>query len=283
MKQIMKILHRLDAFQQKHPILAFPIAVFKKYGDDNAGDQAALITYYGFLSLFPLLFVLLSIAGVIAKTNSNLADKIVHAAFAFFPVVGAQLQSNIHGAKQSGLGLIIVILIALFGASGVASTLQQVINNLWQVDKKARRKYPLNILRSFEIIILGGGGFILTSLFIAFVAHQTSMWAKVLILPISLSLNFLVFLAIYRLSVIKQIKTKHLLLGSLITAIAWQILQAIGSYLVLNRLNRMSALYGIFAIVLGILFWIFFEAQIMLYAVEVDVVRTKKLWPRSLF
>ena len=55
MDKIKKIAHSLDRFQGSHTILAFPVAVIKRYGDDQAGKQAALVTYYAFLSLFPLL------------------------------------------------------------------------------------------------------------------------------------------------------------------------------------------------------------------------------------
>ena len=46
-----------DRVQRQHGLLGFPYAVIKKYGDDDGGREAALITYYGFLSIFPLLLL----------------------------------------------------------------------------------------------------------------------------------------------------------------------------------------------------------------------------------
>jgi membrane protein len=47
-------------------------------------------------------------------------------------------------------------------------------------------------------------------------------------------------------------------------------------------LKGMSATYGMFAIVLGALAWIFLQARVVVYAAEVNVVRYDRLWPRSL-
>ena len=55
-----------------------------------------------------------------------------------------------------------------------------------------------------------------------------------------------------------------------------------GGYLVANQLKTLSPLYGTFAIVLGLLFWIYVQALIVLYAVEVSIIIKDKLWPRSL-
>ena len=59
-------LRTLDRLQQRSPRLSFPAAVIKKFGDDEAGQLAALIAYYGFVSLFPLLLVLVTVLGFVA-------------------------------------------------------------------------------------------------------------------------------------------------------------------------------------------------------------------------
>ena len=55
MKLLDDLIHRADAFQRHAPVLAFPLAVWKKFTDDRAGDLAALIAYYSFVAIFPLL------------------------------------------------------------------------------------------------------------------------------------------------------------------------------------------------------------------------------------
>ena len=53
MEPLKRLLEAVDNFQQRHRWLAFPFAVVKKFGDDQAGRHAALLAYYGFFSLFP--------------------------------------------------------------------------------------------------------------------------------------------------------------------------------------------------------------------------------------
>ncbi len=45
-----RIIAWADRLQRNHGVLGFPYAVVKRYGDDDGGRQAALITYYGFQS-----------------------------------------------------------------------------------------------------------------------------------------------------------------------------------------------------------------------------------------
>ena len=65
-----RILAWADRLQRRHGVLGFPYAVVKKYGDDEGGRQAALITYYGFLSIFPLLLLGVAILGAGGKRTA---------------------------------------------------------------------------------------------------------------------------------------------------------------------------------------------------------------------
>ena len=82
---------RLDAAQQKHPALGFPLAVLYKYVDDQGGYLAALIAYYAFLSLFPLLLLFSTILGWVLLGHPALRDQLMNSALSEFPVIGTQL------------------------------------------------------------------------------------------------------------------------------------------------------------------------------------------------
>ena len=98
----------LDRHQQRSPALGFLYGVVKKYGDDRGGQLAALIAYYGFLSLFPLLLVLVTVLGIVAGSSSSLTHRVEHSALAQFPVIGSHLIANIHALhKNSAIGLVV--------------------------------------------------------------------------------------------------------------------------------------------------------------------------------
>jgi uncharacterized BrkB/YihY/UPF0761 family membrane protein len=69
----------------------------------------------------------------------------------------------------------------------------------------------------------------------------------------------------------------------IVAAVSWQLLQHLGGYYVDHELKHTKPLYGYFALVLGLLAWIYLGAQLTIFAAEVNVVRVRKLWPRSFF
>jgi len=120
----MGVTARLDHFQRRHTWLGFPLGVIYKFVDDQGGYLAALITYYGFVSLFPLLLLLVSLLGFTLEDNPALQQALIGSALQQFPIIGPQLQqivSSIHGSRLGvtlgGLGT----LYGRLGASGVGS------------------------------------------------------------------------------------------------------------------------------------------------------------------
>src|ERR1039458_5108251 len=112
-------LHKLDRLQQRSPRLSFPAAVIKKFGDDQAGQLAALIAYYGFVSLFPLLLVLVTVFRFILEGSPKTQASVLHSTLGQFPIIGDQLQHNVHSLKGSPGALAIGLVGPLFGGLGV--------------------------------------------------------------------------------------------------------------------------------------------------------------------
>ena len=84
---------RIDAWQQRHRSAAFAFGVIKKSGDDRAGSLAALIAYYGFLALFPLLLLLTTAVGFVLEHHPAAARSVLNSALADFPIIGDQLRN----------------------------------------------------------------------------------------------------------------------------------------------------------------------------------------------
>src|SRR6185503_15049163 len=137
-----RIVQSIDRWQQKHHIISFPYAVIKKYGDDNGGYQSALLTYYGFLSMFPLLLVTTTLIQLLFHGNATVKHEVATAVGHFFPLLGSQLESNIHGMKSVGVGLVVGILFTVYGARGAADALRYGLDNIWQVPKRDRAGFP---------------------------------------------------------------------------------------------------------------------------------------------
>jgi uncharacterized BrkB/YihY/UPF0761 family membrane protein len=98
----------------------------------------------------------------------------------------------------------------------------------------------------------------------------------------SAALNVVLFLLAFRVLTPGSVRTRQLVLGAVVAGLAWQVLLAIGGYLISHNLRRASEVYGFFAVVLGLLSWLYLGAQVTVYAAELNVVRARRLWPRSL-
>jgi uncharacterized BrkB/YihY/UPF0761 family membrane protein len=96
-------------------------------------------------------------------------------------------------------------------------------------------------------------------------------------------LNLALFMSAFKLLSAVDLTWRELLPGVVVAAICWQLLQHLGGYYVGHELKRTGPLYGVFALVLGLLAWLYLGAQLTLFAAEINVVRVRALWPRSFF
>ena len=115
MKSIERRLHAADQFQQRHPVLAFPVAVWSKFNDDQAGNLAALISYYAYAALFPLLLILVTVLNIVLKSNPSLRDSLLESAFSQYPVIGPHIKASLGAIPGTGLPLFVGIVFLLFG------------------------------------------------------------------------------------------------------------------------------------------------------------------------
>jgi membrane protein len=287
MNALKKLMAKLDRLQQSRPWLAFPLAVWKKFGDDQAGNLAALIAYYGFASLFPLLLVLVTVLDIVLAHDPTLKAKVLNSTFSHFPGIGDTLRNATAGHTVGGTGIALVIglVLTFLGARGVAAAAQNALNSVWGVPISRRAGFPWSLLKQLGLILAVGIGLLATTLLSGLAGASASVLggpaAQIGTLAVSLVLNVLVFWLGFRLAVEREIKARQMLLGAALSAIVWQILQLFGAYLVAHTLKTESV-YGVFGVVLGLLAWLYLQAQFTLYAVEANVVGVLRLWPRSL-
>jgi YihY family inner membrane protein len=278
-----RLLARIDAWQQRHRFAAFPYAVVKKYGDDEAGYQGALLTYYSFLSLFPLLLVATSVIDLITRHHPEARDRLLDSIGSFFPIVGNGLQSSIHGSSKTGVALVLGLIITLYGARGIANAVRSVLNHVWAVPRAGRSGFPVGLLKSFGLIGGAGLGLLAAGVLSGFSTAWDHGWTMSFLLGLaSLAVLFAVFWFVFTVGSSSRHKWHDNILGACLAAVGLQILQIVGGYLITHELKNLNGLYGQFALVLALLFWIYLQAQVFLYAAEVNTVRALRLWPRSL-
>jgi membrane protein len=282
--RVRRLAERLDKAQQRNRFLAVVIATWKKFGEDQAGNLAALIAYFAFASTFPLVLVFVTILNIVLHDNAKLREHLLTTALSQYPIIGQQLQNNVHGLTGTGVALGLGLIFTLFAALGVAAAMQNAVNAVWAIPMYQRPRFPWSILRSLGIVGVIGPGTVITlslSSIAGGTGHLSGAASRIAAVAVSLALNIGLFWLGFRLATSREIAWRDLRISAVLAAVAWQALQVLGGYFIGHQLAHNSR-YGVFGLVLGVLAWFFVEAQIVLYVVELNVVRVRRLWPRSL-
>lgn len=279
------IVEGLDRWQRRHPAVAFPVAVGRKFGDDRASRHAALIAYYAFFSIFPLLLAFVSILGFVLEDNRELQREIVDSLFAHMPVIGPRIRDDVGSLAGSGSALAIGVVLALWAGLGVTLALTEAFNRVWDVPRLEQPGYVRARLRGLGMLALFGTIIVASTVVTGIgVAGQVGSGAeRVGALVGALAVDAAVVLAVFRVSgAARGPGLRALLPGVALVAVGVMVLQSIGGIYVDGTIRNASDTYGVFALVIGMLSWFWLAGQLLLVGAEVNVVAAERLWPRSL-
>ena len=282
----MGVLDRADRAQRDRPWIGFPLAVYQKFSDDQAGNLASLLAYYAFFSVFPLMLSMVTVLGFVLQGDPALENKIFSTALGFFPIIGQH--DALHPLRGSILALVIGLALALFSGLSVVSRAQVAFNTVLSVPRSDWPGFGPRILRSLELLVIGGGGLVLTTLISGAVTGAGSygltlgVGLRILGAALAIVLDTLLFTVLFKRLTVRDVSWRQSLPGAAFAAVCWYGLQLGGTALVAHELKGASATYGTFATVIGLLSFLHIEAQLTLYAAEINAVRIDKLWPRGL-
>jgi YihY family inner membrane protein len=278
-----------DRFQRRHAPLAIPIAVLRKFSDDQAGNAAALIAFYAFLSLFPLLLLFITILGFVLQSHPGAERAVLHSALKQFPIVGDQLS---HGQtlRGSGIGLVVGAIGSVLAGLGVTMAAQNAFNLVYAVPIKERPNFLVSRVRGLKTLLVLGllqvlstaASGAVTGGLGGLVGGSAAVLITVAGVLLSLGLNLLLFSAVFRMLTDDTISTHELVPGIVLAAVLWEILQAVGGIYIGHVIKGDHQTYGTFATVIGLIVWLYLGARVVVYSAEINTVLTRGLWPRSL-
>jgi YihY family inner membrane protein len=275
-------LRSLDRRQQRSRRVSFVAAVIKKFSDDQAGQLAALIAYYGFVTIFPLLLVLVAVLGFVLQGDPDLQREILEGTLGEFPIVADQLK--LHSLAGSSAGLTIGGLLSLVAGLGITGATQTAFDRIWSVPLRQRPNFLVARTRGLGRLALLGALFVLGTTAAGFVgASSHSALEVIAAVAFAFAINLALFMTAFKVLTDVEVSWSELLPGVIVAAFCWQALQHLGGLYVDHLLRRTAPLYGVFAVVLGALAWLYLGAQLTMFAAEINVVRVRKLWPRSFF
>jgi membrane protein len=278
------VIATVDAWQRRHPAAGLPIAVAKKFGEDSASCLAALIAYYAFLSLFPLLLAFVSVLGFVLQHDPSLRNDVIHTALSDVPVVGAQLRDHVHPLAGSRVAVAIGLAGAVWAGLGVTLAVIRAFASIWDVPRTARPNGVKARARGLAALVVLGSALV-ASTAAAGVAIGGGIGPggeRGASIALSLATDGAFFLALFALVTPRPWRVRDLLPGVGLAVLGWLALESVGGWYVDHTVAGASLVYGTFAAVIGLLSWFWLGAQMLLVAAELNVVLGRHLWPRSL-
>ncbi|MBO0692084.1 MAG: YihY/virulence factor BrkB family protein [Acidimicrobiaceae bacterium] len=273
---------KIDRYQQAHAVPGFIYGVVKKYGEDQGNYLAALTTFFGFLSIFPLLLAFFTVAAWVLKGRTDTLHTLEHH-LGSYPIIG-QAVTSLAGHTLSGsvLALVIGVVGLILGAQGLAQTLIFVCDQIWNIPYHERIGTVPKYIRGIVWYTVFGIGAIASTFInsLSRVLNWGPAGAYIAALP-ALAVNIVLFFISFRILTNRSVPSRALFPGAAVSGVVWTIINsaAIG---LSGLLHNTNPLYGSFAGVLGLLAFIYLNARVTTYAAEANVVAHERLWPRSL-
>ncbi len=282
-----EIVDRADAFQRRHRVVGFPLGVVYKYFDDQGPYLAAILTYYAFIAIFPLLLIASSVLGFVLQGNQELQDQLLDSALSSIPIVGTQL-GRPEGLTGSTSAVVIGSLAALYGALGLGQAAQNALNVAWAVPRNSRLNPLVSRWRSLVLLATGGLALLTLTALTIFVSNlgnfgiDVNAWLRWITPLTAIALTTLFLAVMMRYTTSRRPSFRTSLPGALFIAVAWHVLQIAGNQYVTRVIAKASEMNAVFALVLGLLALIFLAAALAVLGIELNVVLNRRLYPRAL-
>jgi membrane protein len=261
--------------------------VLYKFIDDQGNYLAAVVTYYAFVSIFPLLLIASSVLGFLLQGNAALKDEVLTGALSQFPIVGTELGKP-KGLQGSTSAVVFGTITALYGVLGLGQAAQNAVNVVWAVPRNSRFNPVLSRASSLALLVLAGLTVLAVTVLTSIVSHVDVFGSNVnrglgwLLTLSSIVLNALVLAAMMRLATTARQSFRSTLPGAIAVALMWQLLQKLGGTYVSRVIARVSDVNAVFAIVLGLLALLYIASVIAVVGLEINVVLARRLYPRAL-
>jgi membrane protein len=281
------LVDRVDDYQRRHRFIGFPLGVAYKFMDDQGSYLAAVVTYYAFIAMFPLLLIASSVLGFVLQDNRELSDQVLTSALSQFPIVGTELGKP-KGLQGSTSAVVFGSIAALYGVLGLGQAAQNAVNVAYAVPRNSRLNPVLSRVSSLLLLVAAGLTVLAVTVLTSFASHIDVLGADVagdigwLLKLGSVAINALVLAAMMRLATSQRQTFRSALPGAVLVAVLWQLLQMLGGTYVSRVVSRASEINAVFAIVLGLLALLYIASVIAVIGLEVNVVLVRRLYPRAL-
>jgi membrane protein len=276
-------IERVDRWQQQRRWAALPMAVVKKFSEDQSTNLASMVAFWAFFSIFPLLLVFVTVLAYVLPSASTKASVLKDVA-SFFPLLHPSTIKTLSGSWWT---LLVGLLTSLWSGLGVVKTLETAFNSVWEVPMAERPKFMEKVQRGLLVLVTIGLGLVVSTLISGFVTGTATglhlgWFGRLAGYVIAIVLDICLFVAAFRMLTDRDISTRDVLPGAVLAGVVFWILQQLSSFIISRHLQSAQSTYGSFATVITMLWWFYLQAQITMLGAQLNAVLKKRLWPRSL-
>lgn len=279
-----RALRRLDQLQQRYPAIAVPLAVQKRFGEHGGGRLAAMISYWSFFSIFPLLLAFVTVLNVVLRNDPETRADLVDGALGQVPVIGTQLADTSQPLDGSWVTVSLGLLGALWSGLAAANALQVALDEIADVPRYVRPNPAVRRVRALAFMLILVVGIAVSTFAANATTFLTSTWSILVAgLVTTFVVDTLVLIVTFRLLTTGRSPWLELLPGALLGGLGFAALQVLGSWIIDRFIKGASDTYGTFAIVIALMSWFFLVSRLTLYGAELNGVLLHRLSPRSMF
>ena len=248
---------KIVASRERSGIIDVVVGMLDGWRLHQSGRNASLLSFWGFLSIFPLMIAATTVLGLVLDGNEDLQEDIIDSALADIPVIGSQLANDPSSLDGSWLVLIIGLATALWSGTRAFVGAQLAFDDIWEVPVDDRDPMPKQRGRALVGLTLIGGAHIV-SLTLSTLVQVAGLHvgAGVLLAIAGLAINIAVIAAMMRYLTSASPSWNDVWPGAVIAGISYAVLQHYATALVTQITDNASDTYGQFALVLGLVTWL---------------------------
>jgi membrane protein len=281
-RAVTALLGRLDRFHQRHPAIAVPVAVFKRFGEHDGGRLAATVSYYSFFSVFPLLLVFVTVLGIVLRDDPELRQDLVDGALGQLPVIGTQLAGT-EPLPGNGLVLVVGVVTALWAGLGAVGALQHALAVIDDTPAHDRGNFFVKKAREIVFLVLLAVGLALATLVGNLATVFDLGWlGGTAGIGASLVVDAALLIMMFTVLPSRRRPLRDQLPGVAVGSVLLVALLQLGSFIVRRYITGASDTYGTFAIVIALLSWFYLLSRVVLMSAELNTVLADRLSPRRL-
>ncbi|NKQ53327.1 YihY/virulence factor BrkB family protein [Amycolatopsis sp. K13G38] len=275
-------LAKVDEFQREHKSVGIPVAVARKFAEDQSTNLASMIAFWAFFSIFPLFLVFVTLLGFVLPAGVK-GDVLTNVS-QMLPLLDP---GSVRGLSGSWWALVLGLVSALWSGLSVVRITQFAFNSVWELPMARRPKVTEQIARSVGVLVTIGLGLVVSTLISSFASGAANAielgWAvRVLGYVLAIALDVALFIAAFRILTDREITTRDVLPGAVLSGVLFWVLQSLSSLIISHYLQKAQSTYGHFATVITLLWWFYLQSVITLLGAQLNVVLKDRLHPRAL-